>query len=258
VPVQSLESRARTLGFSGLLAHWAEVSDMPWVETVIASEEEERARKSLERRLANAKIGAFKPMADFDWQWPRKVDRDLVEELFTFEFLKEAGNVVLAGPNGIGKTMIAKNLAHQAVLRGHTVRFLTASELLNDLAAQESGSALNRRFRQYLRPSLLVIDEVGYLAASTRHADLLFEVISRRYEQKSIVLTTNKPFREWNEVFPSAGCVVTLIDRLVHRSEIVKIEGDSYRQKEAQERSTARSKERSRGRRAKAVAMEKS
>ncbi|MBN1425303.1 ATP-binding protein, partial [Candidatus Fermentibacteria bacterium] len=209
VPASPLEARARALGFSGLLAHWEEIANAPWLETVIGYEEEERARKSLERRVANAKIGAFKPMADFDWQWPTKIDRELIEELFALEFLKEAGNVILAGPNGTGKTMIAKNLAHQAVLRGHTVRFLTASELLNDLVGQESASALTRRLRHYLRPSLLVIDEVGYLAASTRHADLLFEIVSRRYEQKSIILTTNKPFREWNEVFPSAGCVVT-------------------------------------------------
>jgi DNA replication protein DnaC len=152
--------------------------------------------------------------------------------------------------------MIAKNLAYQAVLQGYTARFLTASELLNDLAAQEAGSALTRRLRHYMRPQLLVIDEVAYLAASTRHADLLFELVSRRYQQKSIVLTTTKSFLDWNEVFPSSGCLVSLIDRLIHKSEIVKIDAESYRRKEAEERAAKRASERAQrsGKRRKAVA----
>ena len=242
---QSLEERAHRLGLFGLLAHWQEVSGEPWTETLIGYEEEERYRRSLERRIGNARIGPFKPMADFDWQWPKKVEREVIEDLFNFEFVGEAANVILVGPNGVGKTMIAKNLAHQAVLRGHTAQFITASELLNDLVAQEAGSALNRRLRHYLRPQVLVVDEVGYLSTSTRHADLFFEVVSRRYQQKSIVLTTNKSFREWNEVFPSAGCLVTLIDRLIHKAEIVEIEAESYRLKEALERSKEKAKERS-------------
>jgi hypothetical protein len=120
---------------------------------------------------------------------------------------------------------------------GHSVRFLTASELLHDLAAQESTAALSRRLRRYVRPALLVCDEVGYLSYDARYADLLFEVVTRRYQsRKSIVLTTNKPFAEWPTVFPNAACVVTLVDRLIHRAEIITIEGESYRLKEARER----------------------
>lgn len=242
--LQSLEDRARKLGLSGLLAHWQELAEAPWVETVIRYEEEARSQKSLQRRIANAKIGPFKPMADFNWDWPKEIDREAVEDLFKLDFLKEAANVVLVGANGIGKTMIAQNLAYQAILRGHTARVITASEILNDLAAQEAGGALTRRLRHYFRPQLLVIDEVGYLSSSARHADLLFEVVNRRYQQRSIVLTTNKAFTEWSQVFPNSGCVVTLIDRLVHKAEILKIEAESYRAKEAQERAQARARER--------------
>ncbi|HEY6223615.1 MAG TPA: IS21-like element helper ATPase IstB [Gemmatimonadales bacterium] len=239
------KTRASKLGLHGLIANWDEVKDRAWLDELLGYEEKERQRRSLERRVRNARLGRFKPMTDFDWAWPKKIDRELVEELFRFDFLAEAANVVLAGPNGIGKTMIAQNLAHQAVLRGHTVRFTTASELLNDLASQEAGSGLARRLRRYCHPELLVIDEVGYLSSTSKHADLLFEVVTRRYQHKSIVLTTNKAFKEWNEVFPSAGCVVTLIDRLVHRAEIIDLDGESYRAKEAMERAAQNAKKRS-------------
>lgn len=257
IPTHLLADRARVLGLHGLLSHWQEVVQEPWLETVIAYEEQERYRRSLERRITNAKLGPFKPMAHFDWEWPEEIDREHIDELFGLEFVKEAANVILMGANGVGKTMIAKNLAHQAVLHGYTACYVTASALLNDLAAQEAGSALTRRVAHYFRPQVLVIDEVGYLAASTRHGDLLFEVIGRRYEKKSVILTTNKTFTEWNEVFPSSGCLVTLIDRLIHKAEIVKIVGESYRLKEANERAEARRKRRTPKRRGKTSPVSK-
>ena len=150
--------------------------------------------------------------------------------------------MVLIGANGLGKTMLLKNLAYQAVLKGCTARFTLASDMLHDLAAQDSSTALARRLRRYTSPAILAIDEVGYLSYDARYADLLFEVVTRRYElRRPILLTTNKVFGEWNQVFPNAACVVTLIDRLVHRAEIVALEGKSYRLKEAQERSRAQS-----------------
>ncbi len=121
-------------------------------------------------------------------------------------------------------------------MQGHTVRFTTAGELLGDLAALDSDAALRRRLRHYAAPDLLVINEIGYLSYSNRHADLLFELVSRRYESKSTMVTTNKAFAEWNTVFPNAACVVSLIDRLLHHSEVIDIDGQSYRLKEAQER----------------------
>ena len=239
-----LFERARRLGLYGLIAQWAELCGEPWLKRVIELEEIERQRRSLERRIKSASLGRFKPMADFDWAWPKKIDRDAVEELFTFEFLQEAANAVIVGPNGLGKTMITQNLAHQALLRGETVRFTTASDMLNDLAAQNSDASLSRRLRRYCQPRLLIIDEVGYLSYDSRHADLLFEVVTRRYQQHSVVLSTNKSFAEWSEVFPNASCVVALIDRLVHRAEIINIEGESYRLKEAKERASAKAKTR--------------
>lgn len=239
-----LFERAKELGLWGLIAHWSEIENAPWLESLLDWEEQERQQRSLERRIRNAYIGRFKQMADFDWSWPEQIDREQVEDLFEFGFMDERANVVLIGPNGVGKSMIGKNIAHQAALRGHTVLFTTAAKMLTDLAAKETSMTLKRRMSHYCRPGLLVIDEVGYLSYDNRHADLLFEVVTQRYNDKPTIITTNKVFSEWNEVFPNAACVVALVDRLIHRSEIIEIKGDSYRLKEAKERTAKRTKDR--------------
>ena len=239
-----LAQRARRLGLYGLLARWQELGDQPWVATLIDIEEAERSRRSLERRIRTSKVGRFKPIADLDWSWPDKIDRPLIEELMQLGFIEEATNIILAGPNGVGKSTIAQNIVHQALLRGHTVLCASASAMLNDLDAQDTSTALARRLRRYVNPAVLLIDEVGYLSYDSRAADLLFEVVSRRHEQRPIILTTNKPFAEWNEVFPNSSSVTALVDRLLHHAEIVKIEGQSYRAKEAKERAAEKARQR--------------
>ncbi|MDO9714036.1 IS21-like element helper ATPase IstB [Paracraurococcus lichenis] len=241
---QALRTRAAALHLHGLLAHWAEVADQPWLAPLLDWEEQERGRRSLERRLQAARIGRFKPLCDFDWTWPKRCDRAAIEALMGLDFLKEASNAVLLGPNGVGKATLAQNIAHQALIAGHTVLFTTAGHLLGDLAALDSDTALRRRLRHYAHPSLLIIDEVGYLSYSNRHADLMFELISRRYQAKSTIITTNRPLAEWQEVFPNAACVVSLIDRLVHNADIIAIEANSYRLKEAEERNQTRARRR--------------
>jgi DNA replication protein DnaC len=181
-----------------------------------------------------ARLGRFKPLADFEWDWPKQLHRPTVDRVFSLDFLAKGENVILIAAQGLGKTMLSKNLVHQAVLAGHSALFITASDLLLDLNGQETSRALERRLRAYARPTLLAIDEIGYLSYDAHAADLLFQVISRRYEQKSVVLTTNLTFKHWDTVFPNASCAVALVDRLTHHAEIIPIEGESYRKREAE------------------------
>jgi DNA replication protein DnaC len=213
------------------------------LEHLVEVEQQERARRSLERRLLRSRIGRFTPMDTFDWAWPTRIDRAAVEAALHLDFLTAGRNLVLVAAQGLGKTMIAQNIAHQAVLAGHHVLFTTAAQLLLDLGGQESARGLARRLNYYGHRGLLVLDELGYLSYDARAADLLFQVVSRRYERKSLVLTTNLAFSDWPTIFPNAGSAIALIDRLIHHAEIITIEGESYRRRAAEQtRNTSRSK----------------
>ncbi len=237
-----LKDQAATLKLYGLQNHWQQLTteQQQWLATWFEWELSERQQRSLQRRLRSARLGRFKPLAEFDWDWPDKIDQQAIHALMQLDFLKEAGNAILIGGNGVGKSTIAQNLAYQAVLEGHTALFITAANMLSDLATQDGDNALRRKLKHYAQPELLVIDEIGYLSYNNRHADLLFEIVNRRYEQRSVVITTNRPFGEWGEVFPGSACVVSLVDRLVHHSEILTIEGKSYRMKEAKDHADKR------------------
>jgi DNA replication protein DnaC len=204
------------------------------LEHIADAEQRERAKRSLDRRVDRSRLGGFKPLADFDWAWPTRIDRESVDAAMGLDFLAGHRNIVLVAPQGLGKTMIAQNILHAALQAGHNALFITAAQMLLDLGGQESARALDRRLRFYASRPLLCIDEIGYLSYDARNADLLFQVVSRRYERKSLVLTTNLAFTDWPTVFPNAACTTALIDRVVHHAEIIAIEGESYRRREAQ------------------------
>jgi len=210
------------------------------LEELARQEHAERERRSLERRLRAAHLGRFKPIDAFDWNWPQKIDRPVLERALSGELVRERENLILVAAQGLGKTLLARNIAHAAVLQGHSALFIEASRMLLDLGAQDSARALERRLRHYARPALLCVDEVGYLSYDARAADLLFQVVSRRYEQKSIVITTNLAFSDWPSIFPNASCVTALIDRLTHHADICLIEGQSFRRREAEATRRAR------------------
>jgi DNA replication protein DnaC len=239
-----LLSRAKNLKLHGMIAHWDTIKNEDWVVKVLEWEESERADRGVASRLQKAHLGNFKLLAEFNWDWPKKCDREAIEELLAVSFVESNTNIIICGPNGAGKTTIAKNIAYQSVLKGYSTLVTTAGHMLNELTAQDGNNALRRRIQHYAKPKVLVIDELGYLSYSNRHADLMFEVISRRYQTSSTIITTNKSFSEWGEIFPNASCVVSLIDRLVHNSEIIDIDADSYRMKEATEKKLQRKQER--------------
>ncbi|MFQ5927195.1 MAG: IS21-like element helper ATPase IstB [Terriglobia bacterium] len=213
------------------------------LEELARMEEADRARRSLERRLRYSRIGRFKPLADFDWNWPKKIDREIIERALTLDFIQEGRNLILLGSNGLGKTMITKNIAHAAVLAGYSVLFRTASEMLDDLQC-DSPELQRRKLKAYARPHVLCVDEVGYLSYDTHAADLLYEIVNRRYERRSIIITTNRAFKEWNAVFPNATCIASLLDRLTHHADVTLIEGQSYRVRESEQEAAARRKKR--------------
>ncbi len=255
IPNNDLAAQLNHLGLlvtaQGLDDLLARASTQRWsprqlLEEIARSETVDLARRSLERRLAQARLGRFKPMADFEWHWPQKIDRPLIERALTLDFLTSGRNLILCGTNGLGKTMIAKNIAHAAVLAGYAVLFRTAGNLLADLDGDSPGLR-RRKFRFYARPALLCIDEVGYLTYDAHAADLLFQVVNYRYERNSILLTTNKGFKDWNTVFPNATSIAALLDRLTHHADITVIEGTSYRVRESELEAAARKKPKSEG-----------
>jgi DNA replication protein DnaC len=247
-PSNSLPAQLEQIGLHALAGELddflARAAKQRWsphqiLEHLAQTEAAERAHRSLERRLRLSEIKKFKPMADFDWAWPTKIEREVIERALTLDFLPEARNLILVGANGLGKTMIAQNICHAAVLAGHSVLFRSAAALLEELHPQ-TPEGRHRKLRTYANVGLLCVDEVGYLSFDDKSADLLYEVINRRYERKSVILTTNRGFKEWNEVFPNAACIVTLLDRLLHHADVTVIEGDSYRKRESEQETAAR------------------
>jgi DNA replication protein DnaC len=209
-----------------------EKSPMEIINRIAMLETVDQADRSLNRRIKDARIGTFRRFEDFDWNWPSSINRAKIKSIFEEDTVKICKNLIFLGPQGVGKTLFAKNLAWRAAHRGNKVRVITASRLVTDLLA--SGHLLESRLRYYARVDLLVIDELGYLSFQDKAADLLFEVVSRRYEVAPIILTSNLSFKEWPSIFPGAACVSALLDRLVHHCEIIQIQGNSYRKHESQ------------------------
>lgn len=217
-------------------AHKSRLGPTQTIEELLALERRAREATNLARRTRAAYLGKFKPLDRFDWAHPRKIDRTLVERLVGLDFVTRGDNVLLRGPSGVGKTMLAQNLGHAALVAGYTVRFTTLAAALADLLRQESVPAFERRLKRYLHPDLLILDELGYLPCDSRAADILYNIVSRRHEDRSVVITTNLAFKQWGTVFPGAACVGALVDRFAQHCHRVDIDADSWRDAHAFER----------------------
>ena len=201
-----------------------------YLQTLLEGESALRQDRRVARRIKAARFPTLKSLEEFDWSWPKKVPRAQIQELFGLAFLKDQANVIFLGGVGLGKTHLALALGYTACLQGHRVLFATAVDIINTLAAAQKTHQLPRTLKRYLSPDILVIDELGYLPIDKAGADLLFQVISERYERGSIVITTNEPFKKWPRIFGNDSTLASaVLDRLLHHAHPVTLTGRSYR-----------------------------
>ena len=210
----------------------------PWdhreyLRRLIEGEYNDQRQRRVAARIKSARFPVIKTLEQFNWTWPKKINRLAVQNLFRLEFVAQNANVVFLGNVGTGKSHLATALGYAACLEGYSVLFAGAIEVINDLQAAQKNGGLKRALKKYLRPAIVILDEVGYLPIDQKGADLLFQVISQRYERGSLLLTTNKPFKQWASIFNNDSTIASaVLDRLLHHAETIVIEGASYRMKD--------------------------
>ena len=228
-PLQHYE----TLAGEAAREHWTPVA---YLGRLVEGECHRRRENRIQRRIQAARFPVVRTLDGFNWSWPKKVNRAQVQNLFRLQFLEAKANVIFLGGVGLGKTHLATALGHAACLESRQVLFTTAVDMINTLVAAQAAQRLKFELRKYLAPELLILDEVGYLPIDKHGADLLFQVISGRYERGSIVLTTNKAFKQWSGIFNNDSTLASaVLDRLLHHAETVVLEGASYRMQERAE-----------------------
>ncbi len=204
-----------------------------YLSELIRGEADTRRDRTICRRIQTARFPVIKTIEQFKWSWPRQINREQVLNAFHLKFIEDKSNVVFIGGVGLGKTHLATALGYQACLKGHTVLFTSAIETINNLSSSQQAGRFKQELKKYLKPSLLILDELGYLPIDKTGADLLFQVISQRYEQGSIIITTNRVFQEWTQIFNNDSTLTSaLLDRLLHHTEAIVVEGKSYRMKD--------------------------
>lgn len=200
---------------------------------LVQGELDQRRDRATQRRVKSARFPVVKTLDQFTWSWPNKINRMAIQNLFRLKFLEENANVIILGSVGLGKTHLATALGYTACLAGRSVLFTTAIDTINTLAAAQAANRLKAELKKYLSPSLLILDELGYLPIDKHGADLLFQVISQRYERGSMVVTSNRAYKQWPEIFNNDSTLTSaILDRMLHHAETIVIEGRSYRMKD--------------------------
>lgn len=208
-------------------------SHVEYLARLIEGEAHRREENAIARRVKLARFPVLKTFEQFNWSWPKKINRLQIQNLFRLAFIKDTANVIFLGGVGLGKSHLSIALGHAACLHGYSVLFTTAIDIINTLSAAQAAGALKRELAKYFKPRLLLIDELGYLPIDKHGADSLFQIISQRYERGSLVLTSNRAYKHWPEIFNHDSTLTSaLLDRLLHHAETVLIEGKSYRMKD--------------------------
>ena len=239
---QRLKEQLKPLYLSFIQEHYAALADqaareqwtpLQYLVRLIEGETQRRHQRHIARRLAAARFPVVKTLDQFNWTWPKKINQAQVQNLFRLAFLQQKTSVVFIGGVGLGKTHLATALAHAACLQGHAVLFTTAVEAINSLTAAQAQCRLKAELKKFLAPTLLVVDELDYLPIDKTGADLLFQIISGRYEKGSTLITTNQIYKNWTRIFNNDATITSaVLDRLLHHAETVIIEGKSYRMKD--------------------------
>ncbi len=200
------------------------------LSSLVAAEVTARRQRALQRRIIQARLPRLKTLGEYKFEFPKRIPKQKIVRLFDCEFIEQHQCAILIGPTGIGKTHLMTALGYTACERGVSVRFTRVIDMINRLTTAQINGTLEQALKYYLKPSLLLLDELGYLPIDKRGADLLFQVVAARYESGSIVITTNRPFRDWGRIFDVDNTLATaMIDRLMHHGEAIVIHGDSFR-----------------------------
>jgi DNA replication protein DnaC len=208
-------------------------SHLDYLEKLADGEAALRRDRSIERRIRLARFPVIKTIDQFSWAWPRKINRLQIQNLFRLQFLRDKSNVIYLGGVGLGKTHLASALGYAACLKGHSVLFATAVDIINTLAAAHAAGRIKQELKKYTKPEILIVDELGFFPIDKAGADLLFQVISLRYEQAPVIITSNKAFSAWPEIFNNDSTLTSaILDRLLHHAETVVIDAKSYRMKD--------------------------
>jgi len=206
---------------------------LDFLARLVEGEAQGRQDRCVERRIRLARFPVRKNLEQFRWNWPKKINRLQVQNLFRLKFIDEAANVIFIGGVGLGKSHLAIALGLAACHQQNSVLFASAIDAVNTLAAAQAIGRLKHELRRYVRPRVLILDELGYLPIDKNGADLLFQIISQRYERGSIVITTNRVYKKWPAIFNNDSTLTAaVLDRLLHHAESITIEGKSFRMKD--------------------------
>lgn len=241
MPLRELDHHLSYLKLPFMAQHYDELakqaatqqwSHVDYLTTLTQGEADLRRDRATQNRIRQARFPVIKTLDQFRWDWPTVMNRMQVQNHFSLGFIKDKANLIYLGGVGLGKTHLATALGYTACLQGYSVLFTSAIDVINTLSATKTSGRLKQEIKKYTKPSLLILDELGYLPIDKAGADLLFQVISLRYEQGSILITSNRAYKEWPKIFNHDSTLTSaILDRLLHHAETVVIEGKSFRMK---------------------------